>query len=84
MTPQTPTNQPGPAEILWIDYDEFKPETYRATVVESAGKQTRFASGDSLVDYANAIIYASSLNLPILTLDSVNNFAQDMQLEAKP
>lgn len=64
---------------LWVDYDEFKPETYRAVVIDLPdGKRIRFASGDFDVDFHKAENHIFLvLGCGYLHASSLDNFEAD-------
>lgn len=58
--------------FIGVDYDEFKPETFRAFFVRIGERETRFD------DWESAVSFAEKSGNPVMRLSSVDNFASDL------
>lgn len=56
-----------------VDYEEFKPETFRGFVVAHGGESSRFDDWDAAVSHAN------SLSKRVLYMSSCDNYAADIK-----
>jgi len=72
--------------ILWVDYEEFKPDTYKGCIISSAGEPI-FASrtGNFTKDYKVCLKYAEKLkkelSLDVYNSSSVDNWFCDCREE---
>lgn len=75
--------KPAEPVAVYIDYDEFKPETYRAAVVMTGEVEARFATGNPARDLRHAERYASDLaavtRTQVIILSKVDHFIADMK-----
>jgi len=66
-----------------VDYDEFKPETYRGVTVEGHDETKRFCTENPLQDVSDAYSYALEHFGLILSSSSVVHFSTDLLKAAK-
>jgi hypothetical protein len=69
------------SSFISVDYDEFKPETYRGVNVEFKDKKKVFNTGDFLADLKSGLDYVRSLHVPISILSSIDNYVMDSKVD---
>lgn len=70
-----PNVERGKTAFIGIDYDEWKPETYRGVMVNDV----RFNTGDVCLDGMHAMVYAQDHFDTIRRLSSVDHFVEDLK-----
>lgn len=81
LQPQVTEADNRPVAIIGIDYDEWKPETYRAVTVsaDEGFIVHRFASGNPLNDMQDAEHFAHKNYPKVFKASSVDNFSSDLR-----
>jgi hypothetical protein len=59
--------------FVTVDYDEFKPETYRGFVIDWEGRKTRIFTGDFGRDYA----YVLTEYTPFQHSSTIDHYLKD-------
>lgn len=67
----------GTQAVIGVDYDEFKPETFRAFTVNFEGKEYRFLTMRKAVEFAGENADR------VMYLSSVDNFTADLRQASK-
>jgi hypothetical protein len=81
--------QAGPSAYLGVDYDEFKPETYRCVFVRENNGQggesnSPFSTGNFVKDLIQARRYLSTLvGVRLYELSSLHHFLTDLAVVGK-
>jgi hypothetical protein len=63
--------------MLCIDFDEGNQSTYRAVYIYPEKEETRFASGNPVKDFNDALKYCRDNNISIPYSSSIENFLMD-------
>lgn len=64
--------------IIWVDFEEFKPETYKGVWATEGGNNTcRSYTGDFKIDYEYVLKYAKITGKTVMNSSSVDDWFMD-------